>query len=331
MRTVTTVEGLRRRVAVARAQGRRIGLVPTMGALHEGHLALVRAAAADGRGHGTSFVATSIFVNPTQFGPGEDYDAYPQDLDSDLEALDALGRDAPDLVYAPSVQEMYPGWRRGDEPFTLTTVSVARLTRRLCGASRPGHFDGVCTVVVKLLHQAAPDVAFFGRKDFQQLQVIRRMVADLDEPVQVVGVPTVREDDGVAMSSRNDYLDEEDRRAATCLSRGLVAAVRTARRLRSSGEQPTPAVLRDAALARIRDEPRARVDYVDVVDPETLEPPDDTGDDTGRDTGDDTGEDAGPPRRLLVAVAAHVGQARLIDNVVVGEETDEQRLLDAAG
>ncbi len=318
METVHTVAELRRRVVDARGRGLAVALVPTMGALHEGHLALVRGAAGADR-----YVVVSIFVNPTQFAPGEDYDAYPRDLRSDEDRLASLGPASPALVYAPSVEEMYPGWRPGTPTALATTVSVRGLTERLCGLSRPGHFDGVTTVVSKLLHQVRPDVAFFGRKDFQQLQVIRRMVRDLDEQVEVVGLPTVREEDGVAMSSRNAYLSSAERVAARSLSRGLAEAVRTAREARADGREADPTVLRDVATATIGAEPRVRIDYVDVVDPDTLAPPDRAIPPVERERGEAGG--------LLVAVAAHVGPARLIDNVLIGDADDERRLLDAVG
>ncbi|MBW3561329.1 MAG: pantoate--beta-alanine ligase [Actinobacteria bacterium] len=317
MQRVTTVAELRDAVRGARGGGARVGFVPTLGALHDGHLANVREMATR-----SQLRVVSIFVNPLQFGPGEDFAAYPRDLDGDDAALSQLGDDAPDLVYAPEVREVYPGFEPGVGTGIATTVSVARLNETLCGASRPGHFDGVATVVAKLLNQVQPDVACFGRKDFQQLQVIRRMVADLDLPVEIVGVPTVREPDGLAMSSRNTYLDDEERRAARCLSQGLRSAVLAAREARGADGPVTAGLLRDAALGTIQAEPRARVDYIEAVDPDTLAPPDPGAAETG-------GADGGEVRELLVALAVHVGPARLIDNVVVGDIEDEQRLLDA--
>lgn len=317
MRRVTTIADLRAALSEHRRAGQRIGLVPTMGALHDGHLANVRAAAS-----GADVVVVSIFVNPTQFGPGEDLDAYPRDLEGDEAALAGLGSATPDLVFAPGVAEIYPRQQ-------VTTVHVADLTAGLCGASRPGHFDGVTTVVSKLFNIVQPDAAWFGRKDAQQLAVIRRMVADLDMPVEVHGVATVREPDGLAMSSRNAYLGPDDREAALALSRALRAAVEAATAARAAGAVPAPQVLRDAALATLLAEPRVRTDYVEVVDPDTLAPPDGT---ATRDRGDDgSGTEPGPGERLLVAVAAYVGPARLIDNVVVGDVDDEHRLLDATG
>lgn len=301
MERVTTIAGVRAAVDEARAAGARVGLVPTMGALHAGHLSLVERCRdlAD-------LVVVSIFVNPAQFGPGEDLDAYPRDLEGDEAALRALGAAAPDVVFAPPVEEVYPHER-------LTTVTVRGLSEVLCGVSRPTHFDGVTTVVTKLLNIVRPDVAVFGRKDFQQLTILRRMVADLDIPVEIVGGPIVREPDGVAMSSRNRYLDGDDRTAARALSRSLRAAVEAARAARDRGERPSAGDLHAAAARTLLAEPRVRTDYVEVLDPDRLSPPD---------------PDA-PPERLLVAVAAHVGAARLIDNVVVGDGVDEESLLAA--
>lgn len=320
MRRLTTAAAVYEAVTAARSQDRRVALVPTMGALHTGHLELVRRAAATSRSPSgvRGLVVVSIFVNPLQFGPGEDYHTYPRDLQADETLLASLNDEAPDIVYAPLVEEMYP------RPL-VTTVTVAGLGERLEGRSRPGHFAGVCTVVCKLFHQVAPDVALFGRKDFQQLQVIRRMVADLDLPVKIVAVPTVRETDGLAMSSRNAYLSAEERAAARCLTRALVAAVHAARHARAGGQSPDPQMLRQTVLATINREPRARVDYVEAVEPDTLTPPDGhRGEETGV-----AGAGRGSAAQLLVAVAMRVGPARLIDNVVVGDHEDEERLLAA--
>lgn len=306
---VTTITELRRRIAEARRRGATVGLVPTMGALHHGHLTHVRTLRED-----ADLVVVSIFVNPTQFAPGEDFEAYPRDLDSDEAKLDGLA----DVVWAPSVEEMYPD---GPSP---TRVTVSGLTDVLEGEHRPGHFDGVCTVVTKLLNQVAPDLVSFGRKDFQQLVVVRRMIRDLDIPVRVVEIPIVREADGLAMSSRNRYLDSEERAAATALSRALREAVTTARDRRSRGDRPSAGELEQVATATLETQPLVRIDDVAVVDPDTLRPPGAS----PRDTPPSTSGDAdGASQRLLVAVAAHVGPARLIDNVVVGDEDDEERLL----
>lgn len=270
---------VRQAVRAARARGARVGLVPTMGALHEGHASLLRAARADG-----GLVVASIFVNPTQFGPTEDLAKYPRPLERDLEVC---RREGVGLVFAPSAAEMYPAG-------FATTVRVARMTEKMCGAFRPGHFDGVCTVVAKLLAIVRPDAAYFGEKDAQQLAVVRRMVADLDLGVEIRGGPTVREPDGLAMSSRNAYLSPAERQKALALSRSLAEA----REAVLAGERDAG---RLAAQVRQRLEAAEGVDlqYVAVVDPDTLE-------DLGR-VGD----------RALVAVAAKVGATRLIDNVVL--------------
>ncbi len=250
-----------------------------MGALHAAHAALLRAAKRD-----DTFVVVSIFVNPTQFGPNEDFKAYPRDEGRDLELCQKAGVD---LVFLPPVEEMYP-------PGATTTIRVAGLTDTLCGARRPGHFDGVATVVTKLFNIVQPDVAYFGRKDAQQLAVIRRMVSDLDLPVEIVGCPTVRESDGLAVSSRNAYLDEARRTQAPCLYRAL----RSAKTLIKRGE-PDPAVI-TAEIRRIIDETGpADIDYIEIVDPADLH----------------TVERI--DRRVLIALAVRLGSTRLIDNIQV--------------
>jgi pantoate--beta-alanine ligase len=294
---ITTIARLRTAVADERGTGRRIVLVPTMGALHAGHVALVEEA----HRHGDT-VVVSVFVNPAQFDRPDDLKRYPRDLDGDEAALAALGDAAPTILFAPEVAEVYPAEAR-------TTVHVSGLTEGLCGSARPGHFDGVATVVAKLLNMVQPDAALFGRKDFQQLQVIRRLVTDLDLPVSVVAVPTVREDDGVALSSRNRLLSPAERRRARVLPRALAAAVHAAR-----GGDRNPAALREAVVVTLATEPDVDVEYAEVVDPTTLTPP----------------RDASSPQ-LLVALAAHLGAVRLIDNVVVGDPDDEDRLLAAVG
>lgn len=266
-----------------RRTGRRVMLVPTMGALHDGHLALVRAAK---RVPG-AVVAVSIFVNPLQFGAGEDLDAYPRTLDDDL----ALLRDAGvELVFAPNAGDMYPGGHPGGHPGGLrTTVQAGPLGAELEGAARPTHFAGVLTVVLKLLAIVAPDRVFFGEKDYQQLVLVRQMVADLNLGVQVVGVPTVRDADGLAMSSRNRYLGQEQRGSATALSAALLAGARAA----SAGK----AAALSAAGAVLAAVPAIDVDYLQVRD-EMLGPAPERG-----------------PARLLVA--AKVGATRLLDNVAI--------------
>ncbi len=276
---VRGVADLRRTVAEWRRAGLRVALVPTMGALHAGHLSLV------GQGlREADRVVASVFVNPTQFGPNEDFAAYPRQETRDAAMLAEAGAH---LLYAPAVSEMYP------DGFA-TTVTVTGVSAGLCGDVRPGHFQGVATVVAKLLLQALPDVALFGEKDWQQLQVIRRMVRDLDVPVRVHGVATVRESDGLAMSSRNAYLTPDERRAAPTLYRVLSALADT---LRGGDEAAAP------HLARARAELEAAgfgpVDYVELRAAESLEPL----------------ERADRPARLLAA--ARLGRARLIDNVAV--------------
>ena len=279
MLVVHSVEEVRKIAASWRERGLSVGLVPTMGYLHEGHESLMRAAGRD-----NDRVVVSIFVNPTQFGPNEDLASYPRDMEHDLARCEALGVA---LVFAPEPEGMYP------EGFA-TSVVVSGLTEGLCGRSRPTHFQGVCTVVSKLFNIVGPDKAYFGRKDAQQLAVIRRMAEDLNMRVEVVGCPIVREPDGLAKSSRNAYLSPEGRRAALVLSR----AVRKAGELAASGERDSAAIER-AMRAVFDAEPLARVDYIEIVDTRTLKPVTALGEET------------------LVAVAAVVGTSRLIDNAVI--------------
>jgi pantoate--beta-alanine ligase len=263
----------------ARAEGRRIGFVPTMGFLHEGHLSLVR------RIRQVSDVAVvSVFVNPTQFGPGEDFDRYPRDLARDA---DLLIREGVDYLFAPEVEEMYP-------PGACTFVEVERLGSILEGASRPGHFRGVATVVLKLFEVVRPDVAAFGQKDAQQAILVQRMVRDLLLDVEILVLPTVRDEDGVALSSRNVYLSPEERRAARAIPRCLDAAQRAV----ASGERDPAKVVR-AAREVLEEEPSLKVDYVALVGTAELEP-------VERVEGE-----------VLLAVAVWVGRTRLIDNVVL--------------
>jgi len=277
--TIRRVSELRVLVAGWRKADHTVGLVPTMGALHEGHLALVRQAKADCRR-----VIVTLFVNPTQFGPNEDLAAYPRNEAADRDKVAALGADA---LFAPGVEEMYG-------PDAATTVSVAGLTEHLCGPFRPGHFAGVATVVTKLLLQSLPDAAYFGEKDFQQLQVIRRLARDLDIPVRIVGVPTVRDADGLALSSRNAYLSAEERRDAAAMPRMLTAiAGHLAQHPDDVGGQVAwgREALRAAGFGKI--------DYVEVCDSETLQP---------------VSRVSGPAR---VFAAAWLGRTRLIDNMPV--------------
>ena len=264
---------------LTRARGWRIGLVPTMGYLHAGHLSLV----AEARRRADMCVA-SIFVNPLQFGANEDLANYPRDLDRDRAALAAAGVE---VLYRPSADSMYP---RG---FQLE-VAVTKVSAGLCGRTRPGHFGGVTTVVAKLFNAVKPHVAVFGEKDFQQLAVIRRMAADLDLGIEIVGMPIVREADGLAMSSRNAYLSPEERAAARCLSRALAAGRDAAQR----GSAESAAVL-EPVRAVLAAEPLARVDYAEVVDADTIEPLDVLN------------------RPALLALAVFIGRTRLIDNTVL--------------
>ena len=287
MQTIRTIAELRRLLAPARVAGERVGLVPTMGALHEGHHSLLAAAREE-----CDVVVMSLFVNPTQFAAGEDLDAYPRDEQADA----ALARESGvDLLFAPSVEEMYP------QGFA-TSVIVRGVSETLEGAARgAGHFEGVATVVTKLLNIVAPDVAYFGQKDAQQAVVIKRLVADLDMAVRIAVCPTVREADGLARSSRNVYLTADERARAVGLSRALAQAAT----LITDGERDSsaPATAAQRELAAHEIEP----DYLDIVDPETLAR---------------VAEIDGP---VLVAVAAKVGRARLIDNVLVSPARTNRR------
>jgi len=273
------VDELRAACRRARESRLRVGLVPTMGALHAGHRSLLRAA----RGS-CDLVVLTVFVNPLQFGPDEDFAAYPRDLDTDCALAAAEGVD---VVFAPVVDEMFPAGSR-------TTVHVAGLTEVLCGASRPTHFDGVTTILTKLFSVVGPSTVFFGRKDFQQLAVVRRLVADLDLPVEVVGCPLVRDHDGLALSSRNEYLSAPEREAA----RAIPASLRAAAAAAEAGERSASAV--EASARRVLDAaPGLRTEYVAVVDADALRPLESLGGDTA------------------VLVAASIGSTRLIDNVVM--------------
>ena len=279
MKTVVTIAELRSRLDADRAAGRTVGFVPTMGYLHDGHASLMRQARAE-----TDVAVASIFVNPLQFGAGEDLDAYPRDLDRDTRLAEAAGVD---LLFVPGADEMYP------EP-VLTTVSVAQLSEPLEGASRPTHFAGVATVVAKLFAIVGPCRAYFGEKDFQQLALVRRMVRDLSFPVDVVGCQTARELDGLALSSRNTYLTREEREAAPVLYRALRAGAASI----LAGERD-PASVRSLMAQIIEAEPLARLDYAEVVDADSFRVPDPLAGNL----------------RLLAAV--RFGRARLIDNVGV--------------
>lgn len=278
---VTTIAELRERLRPARRAGKSIGLVPTMGYLHRGHAALVDQARAD-----NAIVVTSIFVNPLQFGPNEDFARYPRDLAADCQLLAAHGAD---FVFAPSVEEMYP------RPIA-THVEVEGLSARLEGERRPGHFRGVATVVSKLFNIVQPGRAYFGEKDYQQLQVIRRMVADLSIPLEIVGVPTVRDTDGVALSSRNVYLSSTERAAAPVLSRSLSAAAE------AIGSGLTDPLQIEASIRKVlATEALAEPDLIAVAAADTLEPIDPNA----------------PPPAIALMIAVRVGRTRLIDQRVV--------------
>lgn len=300
MRVVTTIEEIRRLVAEAKSRGEVVGLVPTMGALHEGHISLARAARKE-----CDLVIVSVFVNPLQFGAGEDLEAYPRDLDTDV----ALSADAgADIVFAPDVSEVYPTPNQ-------TTVTVAGVSEGLCGEARPVHFQGVATVVAKLFNIVGPDKAYFGRKDAQQVAVVTRMASDLNFPVEVVGCPTVREADGVAMSSRNLYMSGEERDAAVALVTGLRAAAE----LVMAGERRA-SELESAAMKPIDAEPLAALEYAELRDADSIE----------------RISELPADGRAILAVAARLsadgkGGARLIDNYLFemsgGEPTVDEGLL----
>ncbi|SNB45956.1 pantoate--beta-alanine ligase [Geobacter sp. DSM 9736] len=282
MRIIESIQEMQAFSNAARSEGRRISFVPTMGYLHQGHASLMREAR-----RLSDIVVTSIFVNPTQFGAGEDFDAYPRDMERDKSIAEASGVD---IIFAPKASAMYP---RGYE----TYVDVERLTLPLCGASRPGHFRGVTTVVCKLFNIVMPHIALFGEKDFQQLAVIRRMVEDLNMGIEILGMPIVREEDGLAMSSRNAYLSPVQRQEALCLKRAL-DAVRTSY---MSGELRV-AALRETALAEISKVSSAVVDYAEFCDKHTLD------------------EVLTAGAGTLLALAVRIGTTRLIDNTILGEE-----------
>ncbi|MCD6104201.1 MAG: pantoate--beta-alanine ligase [Thermosipho sp. (in: Bacteria)] len=255
-----------------------IGFVPTMGYLHEGHLSLVRKAREN-----NDIVVVSIFVNPTQFGPNEDYNSYPRDLDRDLELLKNLNVD---YVFTPEVSDMYP------EDFS-TFVEETQLSKFLCGRSRPGHFRGVCTVVTKLFNIVRPTRAYFGQKDAQQFRVLRRMIRDLNMDVEMIELPIAREKDGLALSSRNTYLTPEERKGATRLYKSLLKA----KELVESGIKDTQII--KSEMKKILDQPLLKIDYIEIVDEKTLEPVNKV------------------ENKVIVALAVYVGKARLIDNIIL--------------
>jgi pantoate--beta-alanine ligase len=279
MKVRTTVEGMRAAARVARLGGLRVGIVPTMGALHEGHLSLVRAAKAQ-----CEAVVVSIFVNPLQFGPNEDLAKYPRNFERDCELL---REEDVDFVFAPTVEELYP-------EKAMTYVTVEGMNDKLCGRSRPGHFRGVTTVVAKLFNIVEPNIAFFGQKDAAQVAIIRRMVRDLNFPVEIIACPIVREPDGLAMSSRNAYLSAQERKSALVLNRALRAVEEHFRQ----GERTTAGLVSPGQDV-IAQEHGVKLDYLEIVDPDSLEPFEVVN------------------RTALAAVAAFVGSTRLIDNVLL--------------
>ncbi|MFP4081871.1 MAG: pantoate--beta-alanine ligase [Candidatus Aminicenantes bacterium] len=279
MEIVKKKDEMRRVSKELKSQGKRIGFVPTMGYLHLGHLSLVRASVVR-----TQATVVSVFVNPAQFGPQEDFKEYPRDLNRDAEILK---REGVEMVFAPEAEEMYP-------PGYKTYVEVQELQDKLCGRSRPGHFRGVCTVVLKLFHIVQPDVAFFGQKDAQQAIVLKKMVRDLDLEVNIEVLPTVREEDGLAISSRNTYLNPEQRKAALCLYRSLGEA----QQMIKKGERDSGKII-EKMKEIIKAEPLARIDYVEIVDAEELNPL------------------AHLEKDALIALAVYVDKVRLIDNAMV--------------
>ena len=278
MKVTKTVEETRKQIKQWKKEGKTIGLVPTMGFLHEGHASLIRKCREQ-----NDIVVVSDFVNPTQFGPNEDLEAYPRDFERDSKLCESLGAD---LIFAPSPEDMY------HDPHAF--VSIDTLSETLCGKTRPIHFKGVCTVVTKLFHIVAPDRAYFGEKDAQQLAIIRKMVKDLNFDIEIVGCPIVREEDGLAKSSRNTYLNDKERQAALCLSR----AVKTGKEVIYTGADAKEVL--NPMKAIIEAEPLARIDYVMMVDALTMQPIEKA------------------DRDVLVAMAVYIGKTRLIDNFSYG-------------
>ena len=279
MKIVSTIEEVRNQVKEWRKEGQKIGFVPTMGYLHEGHMSLIDAAGENDK------VVVSIFVNPMQFGPNEDLASYPRDLEHDAAMCEAHGVD---LIFHPTPEEMY-----GESFYSYVDMNV--LTQELCGLSRPVHFRGVCTVVAKLFNIVTPDKAYFGQKDAQQLAIIKRMVKDLNMPLQIVGCPIVREEDGLEKSSRNTYLSKEKRKAALVLSRSIFLG----KEMVEKGERDAKKVI-TAMTAEIEKEPLAKIDYVKMVDLETMQQV-------------ETIEGG-----ILTAIAVYIGKTRLIDNFMFG-------------
>lgn len=282
MRIITEVQEMHDAVGQEKSRGKSIGLVPTMGFLHEGHLSLVRESVQQ-----ADVTVVSIYVNPTQFGPKEDFKEYPRNIKRDTEILEAEGVD---YIFSPGNEEIYPeGYK--------TYVEVHDLQDTLCGRSRPGHFRGVCTVVLKLFNIVEPDFAYFGQKDAQQAIILKRMVQDLNLGVKIEVLPIVREEDGLALSSRNTYLDQEQRKAARVLSQSLEEA----RKMFENGEQDSSQII-SRMKERISQEPRAKIDYVEIVDMDTLNPV------------------AKIENEALAALAVFIGKVRLIDNTILKVE-----------
>lgn len=282
MKTITTIAEMKTQAKELKSDGKVIGFVPTMGYLHEGHLSLVRKSLEE-----SDMTVVSIFVNPTQFGPEEDFREYPHDMERDTRILEEMGVE---IIFVPKAKEVYPeGYK--------TYVELPELETKLCGRSRSGHFRGVCTVVLKLFHIIYPGKAFFGQKDAQQAIILRRMVKDLDMDVTIEVLPIVRDDDGLALSSRNTYLDEEGRKAALCLWKSLSAA----RAMIEREERDAQAVLQKMRNI-IQQEPMARIDYVEIVDIEELNP-------LSRIEGE-----------ALIALAVYIGKVRLIDNILIQQK-----------
>lgn len=281
MEIITKISQMQNLSKGFKRDGKTIGFVPTMGYLHEGHLSLVRASKRD-----CDITVVSIFVNPIQFGPKEDLSRYPRDFERDRSMLEKEGVD---YIFYPSVEEMY-------QPDFNTTINVEGVTKNLCGASRPGHFRGVTTVVGKLFNIVLPDRAYFGEKDYQQLITIKKMVRDLNFPVEIIGMPIVREKDGLAMSSRNSYLNEEERKSALCLYKSILLA----QNLVKEGKTSVKEIL-DTVEEFIKSTPYTKIDYVKICDPKTLE----------------YIEDGNIEGKKLLALAVFVGNTRLIDNVIL--------------
>lgn len=282
MQIIHTIKELRQSVLETRNQNARVGLVPTMGALHAGHGSLIAAAAKE-----CDFVIVTIFVNPTQFGPGEDFEKYPRTLESDAAFCEQLGAD---IIFAPSAEEMYPAEQ-------LTWVDIEKLTEGLCGTSRPGHFKGVTTVCAKLFNIAQADVAYFGQKDAQQAIVIQRMVNDLNMPLEIRVCPIIREEDGLAMSSRNKYLSKDERNRAICLFEALTNCQSQI----ATGQKQTAPLIEE--IKQIIQRHQGKIDYISIVDPQTLEPLEQI------------------EQKALILLAVYIGKTRLIDNFLIDLNT----------